>query len=247
MIDNGILRSGECECEKVFPYLSAYIDGELDEKTVACVEEHLEKCEQCRKLLKALSDLSEDIVAASIPYPDDLHSRLMGALNEEMAKGRKKSRLLDLGKTMKKHGMWIGAGVAAVICLVLVGSPVFRESLEFGMNDAKGIAMEDVIMPQNGGIEAACEMSRSNDGDVIYYTASGAETLAGETKTFSVSLSDNVELPMDETDDMTATEDVFEAETKEEKNDHSPKEYSFIPVFMLPRGELGWAKTELTH
>lgn len=239
MIDNEILRSGECEA--VYPELSAYIDGELDERTVKLVKEHLEKCEKCRKLLSELTCLSDDISEATVSYPEDLHLRLMDALNEEIEKGRKKSKVkvLDFGKAMKKHGMWIGAGVAAVICLALVGSPIFRGSLEIGTNDAKEIAIEDAVMLQNGSLEMACEMSKT-----VCYKAEEAEAI----KYYSSSLADNVEVPtMEVSDDMSATGCVDETETNKESVFFTENGYKLLPSYMLPRGELGWKKTESCH
>lgn len=247
MIDNEILRNDGCDA--ILPELSAYIDGELEVEAAKHIESHLEKCEKCRKLLSELSSLSEDIGIASIPYPDDLHSRLMGALNEEMSRGRRNSRAKGFGKAIKKHGMWMSAGVAAVICLVLVGSPLFRGSLEFAMNDSKSIEMEDAVMPQNGGIEAAYEMSRTNDEENIYYVADEPECKAEGIKAFSsTSLSDVVEiLDGDGANDMDMTGSISESETMEKDSTCGEAEFSFVPSFMLPRDELGEIKTEYFH
>ena len=256
MIDNEILRSGGGQCERLLPELSAYIDGELEAEAAKQIESHIEKCEKCRKLLSELSSLPGDIVAASIPYPDDLHSRLMGALNEEMSRGRRKSRAIGFGKAMKKHGMWIGAGVAAVICLVLVGSPVFKGSFSFGMDDAKNFAMEDAVMLQNGGIEAAMEMSGTNDEDGIFYTADEEEYQAEVATTLTYnSLSDKSEelhLEMqrscsDVADDMDMTGSVSEPESVEKDMAYEREECSLLPTFMIPRDELGQIKAELFH
>ncbi len=240
MIDNEILRSGECE--ELLPELSAYIDGELDGDAVIGIKEHLEKCEKCRALILELSRLSGDIGAASIPCPDDLHVRIMDSLNEEIGRGRRKNRVLDFGKAMKKHGMWIGAGVAAVICLVLVGSPVFNGSFSFGMDDAKDFAAEGYAdMSQNGGLDIALEMSKSNTKNEIYYSAEEAEME-------NYSLTDDVEAPgKEDAEDMTAFDGGTETETNERSKASPEKEYKLIPSFMLPRGELGKRKTELPH
>lgn len=254
MIDNEILRNDGCDA--ILPELSAYIDGELEVEAAKHIELHLEKCEKCRKLLSELSSLSEDIGIASIPYPDDLHSHLMGALNEEMSRVRRNSRAKGFGKAIKKHGRWIGAGVAAMICLVLVGSPVFRGSLEFAMNDSKSIEMEDAIVLQNGGIEAAYEMSRTNDEENIYYVADepGYKAEISGSLTDNI-LSDDAEVPFTEGEasasgksdaiDMT---DVVEVTTAF-KNESVTIEvaYNLLPVFMLPRDELGEIKTEYFH
>ncbi len=249
MIDNEILRSDEWECEKVFSELYAYFDGELDEKSASRVKEHLEKCEKCRRLLSELYDLSEDIAASSVPYPDDLHSRLMGALDVEMSKGRKRSKALDFGKAMKKHGMWMGAGIAAAICLVLVGSPLFRGSLEFAKSDSKSIEMEDAIVLPTGGIEAAYEMSRYSAEEDIYYAADEPECMAEGIKAFSnTALSDTAEKPdADGADDMDMTGSAAETESEEKNSAFGKDKYSLLPTFMIPRDELGERKTEFFH
>ena len=248
MIDNEILRGDECEA--VIAELSAYIDGELSENEVKHIEEHLEKCEKCRRLMSELSSLSEDIGIASVPYPADLHSRIMDSLDDEMKKGREKSRAVRFGKLMKKHGMWLGAGVAAVICLVLVGSPLFRGSLEFAANDAKDMAveMEDAIMPQIGGIEVASEMGRASDEDGVYYSYTADEPMEkAESIYLSDSLLDGAEELMAEDEmpaagktaatDMTGV--VEETVTAKNEIGFFEAEYKLLPSFMLPRGELG--------
>lgn len=248
MIDNEALRREECS--DILPELSAYIDGELSEEDARRIESHLEKCEKCRELVTELSSLSEDIAASFVPYPADLHLQIMDSLSEEMAKSRKKSRILSFGKAMKKHGMWIGAGVAAVICIALVGSPVFRGDFAIGMDDAKSFAAEaDVVEPQNGYVEVASDMSKSSATGSSFYAADEAEAIEIDAEHHSTySLADGNEIPQiidkaptekSDADDMSAEE----AATESEKT----TEYKLVPSFMLPRGELGPKKAGLDH
>ena len=248
MIDNEALRSGECN--DILPELSAYIDGELPEEDARRIEAHLEKCEKCRELMSELLSLSEDIAAASVPYPADLHLRIMASLNEEMAKSRKKSKILSLGKSMKKHGKWIGAGVAAVICIALIGSPVFRGDFAFGMDDAKNLAAEaDAVEPQNGCAEVASEMTKSSATGSSFYAADEAEASEAKVEHHSTySLADGNEMPQIIEKAPTEKSDADDMST-EEVTAESEKifEYDLVPSFMLPRGELGTKKTELDH
>ncbi len=254
MMENEAMKRGQCN--EMLTELSAYIDGELDASDSHRVELHLEKCEKCRETHRALSLLSQDIGAASVPYPSDLHSHIMASLGEEMEKGRKKNRAASFGNAMKKHGMWIGVGVAAVICLVLVGSPVFRGDLAFGMDAAKSFeAEEDAMMPQNGGIEVASDMSKSNTAGRVYCSADDAELFEAETKyCSSYSLADGMELPAEEeqatvgkTDYAVVPESAAESESETERADSHKIEYDLMPSFMLPRGVLDPKKTELYH
>lgn len=127
------------EHEACFSELSAYIDGELDGIEEARVRSHIEECPECREMYERLIMLSGKIKNACPEIPRDLHERIMGAVRNES--GKNKRRISNLGISLRRHLLPIGAGAVAVICLVLVGSPVFRSG--FGMKN--GSAAEEVM------------------------------------------------------------------------------------------------------
>jgi anti-sigma factor RsiW len=77
---NDVLKNREA-CRSVEEHLSGYIDGVLDEKTRAGVEEHLRNCDKCRKTLDGLKALVQEIGSlGSVPAPADflesVHERI---------------------------------------------------------------------------------------------------------------------------------------------------------------------------
>ena len=67
------------ECEDIYRYLCAYLDGELDSERAVLVEEHLKICRTCRKELE-LQQIVKSLVREeflSITAPDCLKERVM--------------------------------------------------------------------------------------------------------------------------------------------------------------------------
>jgi predicted anti-sigma-YlaC factor YlaD len=58
-------------CESIKELLSAYIDAELDRVNIIKVEEHIEKCENCKKILKNYQNISLSICSIEIPKPSE--------------------------------------------------------------------------------------------------------------------------------------------------------------------------------
>ena len=49
------------KCEDIYRYLCGYLDGELDSEEVKFVEEHLKRCQSCRRELRILETVSSMI------------------------------------------------------------------------------------------------------------------------------------------------------------------------------------------
>jgi predicted anti-sigma-YlaC factor YlaD len=58
-------------CEYIKELLSAYIDAELDRANIIKVEEHIEECEKCKKILKKYQNISLSICSIEIPKPSE--------------------------------------------------------------------------------------------------------------------------------------------------------------------------------
>ena len=58
-------------CESVKELISAYIDAELERVDILRVEEHVEKCEDCNKILNSYQNISSSISSIEIPQPSD--------------------------------------------------------------------------------------------------------------------------------------------------------------------------------
>jgi len=62
------------DCDRYQEWLSAYLDGELDERQETELRAHLDGCAECRDLYAAFTEFSEDIAAeAEEEIPEDLY------------------------------------------------------------------------------------------------------------------------------------------------------------------------------
>ena len=73
------------KCKDVIQELSAYLDGELDEKLVAEVRRHMEHCEHCRVVVDTTrKTISLFCNSEPAELPKDLHDRLHQALERRL-------------------------------------------------------------------------------------------------------------------------------------------------------------------
>ncbi len=125
----------EARCEDFLADLSAYIDGELSLARAEEVKKHIDNCTSCKEIYESLLRISGDIGALGTDVPKDLHLQIMNAVNE--AADKKSNNKKSFYSKVQKIGLWCGAGIAAVLCIAVVGGPFMRSSLDAkGENDA---------------------------------------------------------------------------------------------------------------
>lgn len=159
MMENDDLRREECE--KFLESLSAYLDGELDAAEVGKIKNHIDNCAECRALYERFAALSADIKNIKTEIPADLHSRIMTAVRGAKADGADGKKGASLQTKLRRYGLWLGAGAAAVICLAMIGSPIFRGG--FGMDLAKN---ENDVALYDAEINYAAEEHSYYAGDL---------------------------------------------------------------------------------
>ena len=193
MLNNEEVRGQGCSISA--EDISAYIDGELDGESAALVREHLEKCPECASLYNAFADISENIDIEEneeIEYPAELHSSIMARVNAE-------KKTVPFAARVRRWGMIFGAGAAAVICLAVLGGPIFR-----GQLDLSGAAQMDQVAEE---VEMASDLSKS-----MNYKAE----VANGSSNIYYGLADEMEAPMDNSieceDEEKATFDACEDE-----------------------------------
>jgi anti-sigma factor RsiW len=69
------------DCKHVWEYISAYIDGDLDNALRLEIERHLEHCEVCSAILDSTRNLvillaDERVFQIPVGFSERLHSRL---------------------------------------------------------------------------------------------------------------------------------------------------------------------------
>jgi hypothetical protein len=110
-------------CNEIKDMLSSYIDGELDEKDMLLVEEHIHNCEECRreleeynKILHVLHHMPEEEPPKG--YCNRLHEKLIKA---------------NVNKKTSKRMRWVKYGsIAAAFILVFVVYATSNRGLNIG-------------------------------------------------------------------------------------------------------------------
>ena len=140
MMEKDDLRDGRCE--GFLESLSAYLDGELEAAEAEKVEKHIENCPECRELFDRLSSVSEEVKGLGVEIPADLHSQIMRSVDKAKAEDDISARQKKLSFSARVHkiGLWCGAGIAAVLCLAVIGGPLVREG--FSLDAAKDASEE---------------------------------------------------------------------------------------------------------
>ncbi len=125
-------------CARVREELKAYIDGELRPWTRWLVSRHIATCDDCRREMQEMAELTSDVrTAAEVAAPQGLREKVLGSLTFQPARRVPTGRpfLTSLEKAV--------AGVAVVLVLGAVILPIFsraRESARVPQGDVKHAA-----------------------------------------------------------------------------------------------------------
>ena len=155
------------KCKQVHELISAYLDGELDERTTARVMAHLEKCTACQQVLKDLSAVVDQVSGA--PRFD-----VPARLNEEVMERVERESLYadewDEKRSVSPRVRWITTAfvAAAGIAFVLGAFQILRHGLKTGRP-----GLIETLKTKSAAREKA-------DKDVLLAKADKAEEAASE-------------------------------------------------------------------
>ena len=79
-----ILFTSEPSCEDVDRFLVDYIEGTLDEATVARFDAHIEKCKMCREYVEQYRQTITLTSSDAIEVPEELVSRTLVFLRQNV-------------------------------------------------------------------------------------------------------------------------------------------------------------------
>ena len=160
--------------------ISAYIDGELSENESKKLEEHIKNCSECAETLARYRGFKAEIEKMEYEVPDDLHERIMNGIKDRIKTGNAVGKKKITPTLSRRIGLWCGAGVAAVLCLSLIASPLFKKA--FSLDENSDV---DCASPTEDGANGAgettctygaeCVEAKSANGnfDVIWFDDSG--------------------------------------------------------------------------
>ncbi|HXR20583.1 MAG TPA: zf-HC2 domain-containing protein, partial [Steroidobacteraceae bacterium] len=136
--------------------LQAYFDGEVDAVASADIEQHMERCAECRALQQSLEQL-RSALRRDLPYaetPPALRARIMQALDE--ASGRSAPQPQRRGRTLWRiRPFWMGAAsgigaaaiaaTAAFLFIVPLTTPMVDELVSAHVNSLLPTHLIDVV------------------------------------------------------------------------------------------------------
>lgn len=102
------------KCEQVRPYLSAYLDGEIEQEKKLEIEKHLSECENCRDEYQSFAKLKE--VTDRMKFAD---------LSDQLWAGYWKV----IYRQIERGAGWIFLSIGAIILLAFGVYQFFKEFL----------------------------------------------------------------------------------------------------------------------
>jgi len=167
-------------CDEIKNLLSLYIDDELDEEERLLVEEHLQKCEECKKeleeykkIIQALKNIPDE--EPPLGYCKRLHEKLLIAEIPKVITGDKVHK-----KTMSNKFRWVKyGGMAAALVLVILVYGMNNSSMR-NNSESKNIAYDYDLAPQ-ATPKSAPEEARGEAG----YGGNQEFTMASDKEKFT--------------------------------------------------------------
>lgn len=116
-------------CLEVQELLSAFIDNELDENKKNEIQEHIEKCSQCKKDVYELKTIIAELSSLEdVPMPESFHERLHEALVVEGEKIRNSKKIcINKSKWMNWKRV---SSIAAVFLVGLFSVILYNNNLD---------------------------------------------------------------------------------------------------------------------
>lgn len=142
-------------CERIQPMLSAYADGELNQRQAAAVRVHVCSCSSCAQELEQIKTvralLQESADEAQLPAR--VHASVMNAVSQM-------PRTARAGATRTVWLRRVGGAMACIGCLCVIGVAVFM--------GGAGQKAFDAMMPGASAPEASDAPDAAFDADVPY-------------------------------------------------------------------------------
>ncbi|MBI5359344.1 MAG: zf-HC2 domain-containing protein [Planctomycetes bacterium] len=116
------------KCEEIFEFFSAYLDGELEPRDKALVDEHLGQCPRCRREFGGFENSMEKLSRAIVrgrPDTDELARKVISSINAgiEPRKSQKKSSVFRF-----YAAAFVSAAAGFLLALTFFAQTPVRES-----------------------------------------------------------------------------------------------------------------------
>lgn len=127
-------------CEEALLLISGHLDKENTPREEQELQQHLEQCEECRRILEQFQAADAGLLELESMPPEGFSDRVMESVRKKAAPGRKK-------------GKWIAMGAMAAAVVLVMG---------IGYYTLPGMSMQDAAFA--GGVETMVARSTAADG-----------------------------------------------------------------------------------
>lgn len=135
--------------------ISTYVDGELTAEEKKEIDAHIQKCEECSRLLGLYRDISSALEGIDEPAPEDLRANIMNRISRGKGNG---------GRWFRPKRLM---AVAATFFVVV--SVVFLIMNSFGQSTGSDVTVLDVLKSASSGAMADEVQPNSSSPEIHYY------------------------------------------------------------------------------
>lgn len=140
-------------CDIFQKNMDAWLEGELEGSLSEQMDVHFNECETCRELARQVSAMREELLELNDePLPEDMHERMMAAVEQDKKSGK--------GRIGGKKLGWKGIGAAAAAAVVLLVALPIAGNLLSGLR-----YRNDFAAPQGGAGANYSSMSMKSASD----------------------------------------------------------------------------------
>ncbi len=158
------------DCDKVGQYIDLYLDNDLSSEQTLFMLEHIEECPKCKNLYRDLKVITSSLKIDNIPYPEDLHEKILGYIEEN-----KDTQIVQYRpKTMK---FFYGSLAACALVAVVATFSEFQGSIT---NEIEYAQAPKVTMTTGGMPET--DMITMDEGAANYAVMDESEAAAMPTQ-----------------------------------------------------------------
>lgn len=134
------------DCINICQYISLYADGEIKIDTLKYndILEHIKSCPECNDFFLEIESTREKLKTLKIDTPNNLHSDIMSAINDEI-----NGHIVQI-KPAHKPKYLILAGMVACLAVVIVSGNVFNnKNKEIQSRSIAPTSIADASIPKN--------------------------------------------------------------------------------------------------
>ena len=183
-----LAETGDRNCARAIPRLSAHAAGELDEDDREKLDRHLSLCDACTDRRRQLDDLAGRLAVLAPPLPDDLAEPTRSAWSAAVAPTKARTTT-GLSPATEKllAGVSAVAAAAGVVGAAMLGSGGNRGTSTAQARPVSPAAATETDEPQPLELDPGVDIPTLDAGTSLGSTGSGSSSSSGGRSVFGAS------------------------------------------------------------